>query len=508
MSTRKTTLFYTVLVAIASLAVGMVIASRLDLSPASSAETTMSGPAVNSDPIGGQIDALTFRRIAQAQIPAVVNIRTESRPREQMSDMLPDDLLRRFFGPGARPQNPRGEDAPPQQGAGTGFIIDKDGYILTNNHVVEDADKIFVKPFGAGRIEEYEAELVGRDLLTDSALIKLKTMPTEPLGVVKFGDSDEMQPGDWVMAIGNPFGLGHTVTVGVISARGRPFGGLPQREQNMLQTDAAINPGNSGGPMLNIRGEVVGINTSIIADQRQANLGIGFAMPINLIRDILPQLRQGKVVRGVIGVQIARDPITPQAATGFGLPSASGAVVSTVTEGGPAAKGGMQPGDVIVEFNGKPVTDSDQLVSLVVHTKPGTTVPIIVYRDKQKKTLNITVDELDLEAEQGGRSAGTEREEPTQTGLGMELQALTPDIARQLEVPSGRGGAVVSGVERRSPAENAGVARGDVILKVNNQTVTSLSQVTRELQRAQSGEVVFLLVWRQGQEVFVTVSKP
>jgi len=507
MSTRKTTLFYTVLVAIASLAVGMVIASRLDLSPASSAQARLSpAPAANTAPIDGQIDALTFRRIAQAEIPAVVSIRTESTPsRRQLTD-IPDDLLRRFFGPGGQPAPDR--EAPPQQGAGTGFVIDDEGHILTNNHVVDGADRIFVSQYGAGRTEEYEAVLVGHDSLTDSALIRLKEKGPEGLGVTRFGDSDQMEPGDWVMAIGNPFGLGHTVTVGVISARGRPFGGVAGREQDMLQTDAAINPGNSGGPLLNIRGEVVGINTSIISDQRQANLGIGFAMPINTIRDILPQLKQGKVVRGVIGVQISRDPITARMAEAFGLANTNGAVVSTVTDDGPAAKGGMQPGDVVVEYDGKPIADSSALVDLVVHTRPGTSVPVVVVRDRKRVTLNITVDELDLEAEQGATPGGGGTEEPTDTGLGMELQALTPDVARQLEVPDGRGGAVVTSVERRSPANNAGMARGDVILKVNNVTVTSLSQVTRELQRAPSGDVVFLLVWRGGQEVFVTIDKP
>ena len=508
MSTRKTTLFYTVLVAIASLAVGMVIASRLDLSPASSAQSRLSPvPVANSAPLDGPIDALTFRRIAEEEISAVVSIRTESAPSRRQLSEIPDDLLRRFFGPGVQPpqQDP---DAPPQQGGGTGFVIDDDGHILTNNHVVDGADRIFVSQFGAGRTEEYEAVLVGHDSLTDSALIRLKDRRPAGLGLIRFGDSDQMQPGDWVMAIGNPFGLGHTVTVGVISARGRPLGGVQGRPQNMLQTDAAINPGNSGGPLLNIRGEVVGINTSIIADQRQANLGIGFAMPINVIRDILPQLKSGKVTRGVIGVQVATDPITTRMAQAFGLPNTNGAVVSTVTEDGPAEKGGIQPGDVVVEFAGQPIADSSALVDLVVHTTPGTTVPVVVVRNRERLTLRVTIDELDLEAEQAVTTGGGGTEEPTDTGLGMELQALTPDIARQLEVPDGRGGAVVSSVERRSPAFNAGLTRGDVILKVNTVTVTSLSQVTRELQRAPSGDVVFLLVWRAGQEVFVTVNKP
>ena len=197
-------------------------------------------------------------------------------------------------------------------------------------------------------------------------------MPPAPLTEMKFGDSDQMQPGDWVMAIGNPFRLGHSVSVGVISALGRPFG-VVGREQNMLQTDAAINPGNSGGPLLNVRGEVVGMNTAIYTDQRSANIGIGFATPINAIRDLLPQLQNGKVVRGVIGVTVSKDHLTPETAKAFGLPNTSGALIATVIPDRPADKAGIIPGDVVVEFGGKPVKDSDSLVAMVVNTKPGTT---------------------------------------------------------------------------------------------------------------------------------------
>lgn len=507
MSTRKATFFYMALVAVASIAVGMVIASRLDLSPASSAQVTLR-PVVNNEPLGGPIDALTFRRIAEQEIPAVVNIRTIATVRAQdMTQGIPDELFRRFFGPAPRQQ----EEPPERQGTGTGFVIDaREGYILTNNHVVEDATTIIVTPYGAGRTETYEAELVGHDVLTDSALVRLKKLPSRPLAQVRFGNSDEMRPGDWVMAIGNPFGLEHTVTVGVISAKGRPLGGVPGRPQNMLQTDAAINPGNSGGPLLNIRGEVIGINTSIISDERQSNMGIGFAMPINTVLDILPQLRQGKVQRGVIGIQVQTDPLTPKDAEAFGLPSPSGALVRTVTSGGPADRAGIKAGDVIVEFNGKPVRDSAELVDLVVHTKPGTTVPVVVVRRGVRETLRVTVDELDLEAETGTRPprSGREREERTSAGLGMELSPLTPEMARRLDVPAGRGGAVVRSVERRSPAADGNVQPGDVILEVNRQPVSSPSQVAREVQRVPSGSVVTLLVWRGGQEWFLTVTKP
>jgi serine protease Do len=252
------------------------------------------------------------------------------------------------------------------------------------------------------------------------------------------------------------------------------------------------------------------MNTAIFTDaQRAANIGIGFATPINAIRDLLPQLRNGKVTRGVIGVQVQKDHLSKDMASALGLPNASGAVLSAVAPDGPAAKAGLEPGDVIVEYNGRPVADSDALVAMVVATKPGTTVPVTVFRDKQRKTLNITIDELDLEAEQGrgARRGGTTPEEPTTTGFGMSLDAITPDVARELDLPRGRGGAVVSDVDRGSAAANAGVAPGDVILEVNRQPVTNVSQVTRELQKATPGTPVFLLVWRDGQQFFITMTK-
>jgi serine protease Do len=321
-----------------------------------------------------------------------------------------------------------------------------------------------------------------------------------------------MQQGDWVMAIGNPFNLGHTVTVGVISALDRPFGGTATRQQPMIQTDAAINPGNSGGPLLNIRGEVIGMNTAIYTDaQRAANIGIGFATPINTIRELLPQLRSGKISRGVIGVSISKDLITKEVAKEFGLPNTNGAVIISVSPNTPASKAGLERGDVIVEYNGRPVTDGDVLVTMVVATKPGTTVPITIYRDNQRKTLNITPDELDLEAEaNGGRSArpdSAERDAPTVTDFGMQLEAITPEIARQLELPRGRGGAIVADVDRGSVAANAGIQPNDVIVEVNRQPVANVSQVTRALQNATAGRPVFLVVWRDGQEFFITVTK-
>ncbi len=505
MSTRKTTLFYALLISMASIAIGMVLASRLDLSPTSSAQT-VAVPTMNSAPINGTIDAQTFRTIAKAQSPMVVNIRTESRRRTQeLTDFFGgDDFLRRFFGgPEQEQQQPRRPRDQVTEGAGTGFIIDKAGFILTNNHVVEGASKIEVALFGDEDGTAYNARVVGRDPLSDSALIELTEKPKITLPEAKFGDSDQVQPGDWVMAIGNPFNLAHTVTVGVISAKGRPFRPVEGRVQEMLQTDAAINPGNSGGPLLNLRGEVIGINSAILSDMgRAANLGIGFAVPINVVRELLPQLRSGKVTRGRIGVQIT--PIPAEAVDAFGLKDRKGAVVQTVEEHGPAAKAGLEPGDVIIEFNGKPVPSSDSLVQMVVRTKPGTTVPIKIIRDKQTRTINITVEELDLAAD---ADRETQEQGDTSGGFGMTLTDLTAQMARQLRLPAGTSGAVVTEVEPRSAAERGGVRPGDVILEVNRRAISSAADASRELQRVRSGSAALVLVWRRGSEVFLTVPK-
>ncbi|MGE5816380.1 MAG: Do family serine endopeptidase [Acidobacteriota bacterium] len=526
MSTRKTTLFYAVLIAVAFTAVGMVIASRLDMSQTSSAQT-LSVPQANSAPLSGPIDASTFRNIAKNQTPAVVNIRTEQRQKtRQLTQFFGggqgqgDDLFERFFGQGRGrqrgDQNDRPDDEIITEGAGSGFIIDKAGYILTNNHVIEGATDIRVSLYDSQsrtRLpEEYPAKVIGRDPLTDSALIQMTELPKQPLQEIRFGDSDQLQAGDWVMAIGNPFNLHHTVSVGVVSAIGRPAGGYAGREVDMIQTDAAINPGNSGGPLLNVRGEVVGINTAIYTDQRSANIGIGFALPINSVRDLLPQLRAGKVIRGRIGVQVQRDPISQKAAQSFGLPGASGAVISSVNEGGPADKAGLRPGDVVTEYNGKPVKDSDQLVDMVVHTKPGSTVPLKVYRNKQQRSMNLTVEELNLDEEMGVRGGEDEEQNPPEekleTGLGLELSPVTPELARRLRLPDGEGGAVVTRVERNSAASRAGVGPQDVILEVNQRPVNSMSDLRKALTGVQSGDTVFLLVWRSGQEVFITLQKP
>jgi serine protease Do len=519
MSNRKTTLFYALLIAVASLAVGMVIASRLGMSPESTAQTV--APPMNSSPITGPITATTFRDIAKNVSPAVVNIRTESRQRAQdLTDFFGGgggDLFERFFGQ-PNPGAPRGApQQPPQQrgreqvvqAAGTGFIIDKAGYILTNNHVVEGATKIAVSLYGEDSDQEYAARIIGRDPLTDSALLELTEKPNHTLPEVKFGDSAQALPGDFVMAIGNPFGLAHTVSVGIISAVERPFPVSEGRSAQVLQTDAAINPGNSGGPLLNMRGEVVGINTAIISDSRQSgNVGIGFAIPINVVRELLPQLRAGKITRGRIGVGIGAIPT--DAVDEFGLKDRNGAVVLNVAPGGAAARAGLEPGDVIIAYNGKPIRNRDELVGMVTATKPGSTVPVRIVRDRQERTISVTVEELDLEAEtttQRAETGGGNDPQETTSGFGVTLGNITPEVAQRLRLDRGAEGAVVTDIEPGSPAARSGLAAGDVITRVGRAPITNAADASRELGRVPSGGTAFLRVLRNGQETFVAVTK-
>jgi serine protease Do len=367
-------------------------------------------PARNSAPLSGPIDATTFRTIAKEASPSVVSIRVITTRRLQSAEDLFGGLQLPFpFGNrNGQPQLPR---EMPAEGAGSGFIIDRDaGYILTNNHVVEEANRIEVLLSDMDASEGgLNAKVVGRDPLSDTALIQLTEFPKEPLQVAKFGDSDQMAPGDWVMAIGNPFRLSNTVTVGVVSAVGRSNPVGYGRWADFIQTDAAINRGNSGGPLLNLRGEVIGINTMIFSTPESAggNVGVGFAIPINTVSDLLPQLRKGKVTRGRIGVGLEPRSLTRDEAEDLGLSTGGGALISRVESDGPARAAGINVGDVIVEFNGRPVRSNDELVSLVTRTAPGTTVPVKIVRDKKTMTLNVRVDEVTraLAAVPAGRTA-------------------------------------------------------------------------------------------------------
>ena len=522
MATKKSSLFYGLLIAVTSLVVGMIIASRLDLTPSSSAANgPLTIPVTNSDPLDGPIDAGTFRNIARLAGPAVVSIQATSM-REVRSSR---DSIQEFFGfpmpqapaPQGRGQQQETPREVPQTGTGSGFIIDKAGYILTNNHVVEGATSIEVRLSTMHELEDgLAATVIGRDELTDTALLQLTELPATPLPVARFGDSAQMAPGDWVMAIGSPFNLSNTVTVGIVSAVGRQNQVARGRTEDFIQTDAAINRGNSGGPLLNIRGEVIGINTMIITADEFAggNIGVGFAVPVNTVRDLLPQLHEGKVTRGRIGVTISRRPLTEQDAKDLGLPRVMGAEVASVERGGPAGQAGLRAGDIITEINGKPVRDNNELVSLVMATRPGTTVPVKLVRNKQTMSLSVTVAELDLAAEQQvERTTETapRAEEPRSTGFGMSITPVTPQVQRQARVPSGQGGAVIADVTPFGPAAQAGLAPGDVLLSIQGQAVSTPDAVTAAIDAIPTGRVARVIVWRfaggEGQELLFQVRK-
>jgi serine protease Do len=493
-------LFLVILAAvIVSVGVVFVLAERSSPSGTAVQSRTAASSATSIDP-GDRGEVVTtglFRSIAKRENPLVVAITTQSRVKTPDFHRLfgNDDFFRRFFG---FPDSPGNQV---QQGLGSGFLISPTGEIVTNNHVVAGAEQIRVALFSDVH-KTYPAEIVGRDPLTDTALIKLKNAP-ENLPTAVLGNSDGLEPGDWVMAIGNPFQLGHTVTVGVISYKGRPFATTEGRFQNMLQTDASINPGNSGGPLIDVRGEVIGVNSAILSGgDGGGNIGIGFAVPINTVKDLLPQLRKGSIQRGQLGVQILSAPITEAEAKNLGLPKPEGAIVSRVEHDSPADRAGLRPGDVIVEYNGHPVPDADHLTSMVVNTLPDTRVGITFYRNGQRQTASATIEKLQLEPPEQGSNGGT-----SASGFGLSFGDITPGTADQLRLPNDIRGAVVENVEPFTPASNAGLKRGDVILEVNRRKVQSASDAARELRAVKSGEPAFLLLWRQGGQQFVELRR-
>jgi serine protease Do len=425
-----------------------------------------------------------FADLAEKASPAVVNIQTSKTIKA--GPLQVPQPFEEFFGGQLEELFKQREQKVPS--LGTGFVISSDGYIVTNNHVVEDVDDIKVA-FLDGT--ERKAEIVGRDPKTDIALIRVKT--EKPLPSLPLGDSDKIRPGDWVVAIGNPYGLGHTVTAGIVSAKGRNIGQGPY--DDFIQTDAAINPGNSGGPLINMDGEVVGINTAI---NPRANT-IGFSVAINGAKAILPQLKStGKVTRGWLGVVI--QPITPELAESFKLDDKSGALVSKVDPKGPAAAAGLQRGDVIVQFDGKPVKRMEELPRLVASTPIGREAEVVVKRDGKEKTFGVKVGELKEPEVQA--STGKPGEGPS--AYGMKVQNLTPEIAEQLGLEDEKG-VVVSGVESGSPAEEAGIRRGDVILETDKQPVKDVKELQQRLGEAKKGAL--LLVRRGDATLYVAIKK-
>jgi serine protease Do len=426
--------------------------------------------------------------------PVVVNISTtqvsEGRGPHEFSSPFGEedpfnDFWRRFFG-GPTPRGPQR-----QRSLGSGFIIDGDGSILTNNHVVENAQKIVVKL--PGDEQDYEAKVIGRDPKTDIAVIKINAKTS--LSTATLGDSDRLEVGEWVVAIGNPFGLDGSVTSGIVSAKGRhnitqgPY-------DNFIQTDASINPGNSGGPLINLKGEVIGINTAIFS-RTGGNIGIGFAIPINLVKEVLPQLRgKGKVTRGFLGVLIQK--VTPEIAESLGMDKGYGALVANVSKDGPADKAGVKVGDVIVEFDGKEVKDSSDLPIIVARTPVEKRARMKVLRDKREVTLTVTVGEL--KDEEVVASA------PEKGELGLTVQRLTPQMAESLGLDKTEG-VVVTAVEPGSAADEAGIRRGDVILEIDRKAIRNLDEYKKSVGAIRKGRGVLFLV-RRGDSTLFLALKP
>jgi len=447
------------------------------------------------DVVGGKDEIHSrFAALAQRAAPAVVNVHTSKTVVQSFPDFPFPELFRDFFGndpffgPGPRPRPRR---APERRefrvpSLGTGFVISKDGYILTNHHVVEDVDEIEVH-FLDG--ESAEAEVIGEDPKTDLALIRVKGV--DDLHVLPLGDSDEILPGDWVVAIGNPFGLSHTVTVGIVSAKGREIGQGPY--DDFIQTDAAINPGNSGGPLLNLRGEVVGINTAI---NPQANT-IGFAVPSNLAQSILPQLREaGHVVRGWLGVAV--QPITKELAEAFDLPARKGALVSQVTPGSPADDAGIERGDVIVRFDGDEVEEMRDLPRLVAATPVGKEADVEVIRKGKRRTVEVEIGKLEDK-----RPGATRGERSGLSGFGLRVDDLTPMMRQRYGIEETTG-VVVTGVDPAGPAAAAGIREGDVLLEVDRKPVKSAADVARAFDDA---ETALVLLARDEATLFVTLKR-
>lgn len=486
------------IVAVSFLVIGLIVASNFSLTPDTQARTEGLWIDGASKAPGGQPDS--FADLAEEFSPAVVNVSTATVVKEgenphpfgggeegPFRDFFGDEFFKRFFGD--RPQRSFKKTS-----LGSGFIINSDGYIITNNHVVAKADEVVVI---LEEGDEYPAEIIGTDEKTDLALIKIT--PKDGLPICRLGDSDKARVGDWAVAIGNPFGLGHTVTAGIISAKGRDIGAGAY--DDFIQTDAAINPGNSGGPLFDTAGNVVGINSAIYS-RSGGNQGIGFAIPINLAKAIVSQLKdKGSVTRAWLGVLIQQ--ITPEIQESLDLKVREGALVADVVEHGPAAKAGIARGDVILRFNGQRVESQHELPAMVAFLPVGTEVKVVVLRDGKEKTLKVTLEEMTDETVASG---SVKEDEKIKGDMGLTAQNLTSELVEQLNLDSSEG-ALISSVEPGSPAAEAGLRRGDVILEVDRKRVKDVNALSDVLEKTSDKKSVLFLVTRGGRTLFIAVKK-
>jgi serine protease Do len=458
-----------------------------------------------------------FADLADKLLPSVVNISTtqtlkpeKQKERSQSRPQFPpgspfEEFFKDFFKDHDSPQSSR-PDAKPRKATslGSGFVIDPTGYIVTNNHVIADADEITVK---LADDTELKAEVVGRDTKTDVAILKVKS--TKPLTAARWGDSDKSRVGDWVLAIGNPFGLGGSVTAGILSARQRDIQSGPY--DDFLQTDAAINRGNSGGPMFNMDGEVIGINTAIYSPSG-GSIGIGFAIPSNLAKNVAAELIREPdhtVHRGWLGVRIQA--VTDEIAESLGLDKSKGALVASVNDNGPAQNGGIQPGDVILTFDGKAVSDMRHLPRLVAETPVDKTVPVTVWRKRKETPLRVKVGRLDeteqVAAKEPPKKAPTKDDAPTVTALGLTLANISPEMKEKFSLADDSKGVVVVDVAKDSPAAEKGLKPGDVIVEAAQEEIKSATQVAGKVDDAKKAgrKSILLLVERQGDLRFVAL---
>lgn len=488
MSQSTKRILSTIAIVIASVAFGILISADLGLMRQSNAQTTLQTQSGASAPA---VTIPSFADVAARVMPAVVSVRSteivkmSERQRRNFGGVDPFEF---FFPDPSDPRRQRGtppgeDDERAERSGGSGFIISPDGYIVTNNHVIEGATKVEVH-FGAdengngGRT--VTAKIVGRDPATDLALLKIDV--DQQLPSIRLGDSDRIRKGDWAIAIGHPFTFENTLTVGVISAKGRSLGLSTQTSsfENFIQTDAAINFGNSGGPLLNIAGEVIGINTAIRGGGAQ---GIGFATPVNTAKTLLPQLRQGKVVRGYLGMRIGD--VNEEIREAFNLPEARGALVQSVEPGKPAAKAGIRHGDVIVEIDGKPIRNNRELIDYISYQPVGSDVKISIIREGKRQTLTAKTVERPDEGEEAEEE--TRAVEPVRDKLGLTVQNLTAELRRLHNLPETISGVLVTNVKSVSPAGDANITVGDVISEVQGQRVSNIDEFRAVIDKVRSG---------------------